>query len=81
MSKIKNVLSDTTVTKVYECIIAYFRKYGYAPTCREMIEDAGVTAYALKSALKDLEAAGYIKREKRKQRALKLCHYKLVEKL
>lgn len=81
MSKRNNVLADVVARSVYECIIEYFRKHGYAPTCREIIVEADVTQYALKSALKSLEAAGYIQRDKRKPRALRLCHYKLVEKL
>lgn len=81
MSKGNNVLADSTVVRVYECTVAYFRKHGYAPTCRELIADAGITAYSLKGALKSLEEAGYIQRDKKKQRALRLCHYKLVERL
>lgn len=79
--KINNVLEDKRTADVYECLVDYISHIGFAPSRREIAERLDISGYDVNHALKKLEDSGYVKREKRKPRAIKLCHYKLVEKL
>lgn len=79
--KTDNVLEDKRAADVYECLVDYISRIGFAPSRREIAERLDISGYDVNHALKKLEDSGYVQREKRKPRAIKLCHYKLVEKL
>ena len=76
-----NVLDSVTNKAVYEFIVFYTDKHGFAPSYKEMSGHLDISTYEVSHALKRLETGGYIQREKRKPRAIKLCHYKLMEVL
>lgn len=81
MNNQSNVLDDKYANDVYEYLVTYMASVGFAPSRREISEKLDISGYDVSKAIKKLEVGGYIKREKRKPRAIRLCHYKLVEKL
>ena len=81
MKNQSNVLDDKYANDVYEYLVAYTTNVGFAPSRKEISEKLDISGYDVSKAIKKLEGGGYIKREKRKPRAIRLCHYKLGEKL
>lgn len=59
--------------QVYECIISYQNKKGYAPTVRELCAMIGVSSTStITLHLKKIEEMGFIKRQQNFPRAISI---------
>lgn len=81
MEQEQNILEEYTTRNVYNFIIDYSITEGFAPTQREMSIALKLSRGGVAATLKRLEKYGYISRAAGKPRAIKLCHYSLVEAL
>lgn len=79
MLKTNDIMEDQFAQEMYEYIVHYMSNAGFSPTQVEIMEHLGVSRYSTQWMLKELEKGGYISRKKGKPRAIRLCHYKLVE--
>ena len=65
--------------EVYNYIVDYVQKNGYAPSIREIANDVGKAPSIIKGRLWNLEKGGLIKTKEMVPRAIKLVGYKFVK--
>ena len=71
MEKLKELTEQQTA--VYKGILQYQKKYGYAPSIRELCEMCGLSSTSsVYLHLKKLEEKGYIRRREESPRAIKI---------
>lgn len=65
--------------RVYEYLVLYMQRNGFAPTHREIEHWTELSSHAICKCLQNLEEQGLLKRTKKKPRAIKLLKYRLVK--
>jgi DNA-binding MarR family transcriptional regulator len=63
--------------KVFACLIAFHKQYGYAPTSREIAERTHICKTRVITYLEILAAKGLIDREPAKARAIRIRDQKI----
>ena len=77
----ENIFNEQSVDCTYSFLKDYIIEHTYAPTQREIAYAFQISPNTVRYALKILEEHGYISREKRKPRTIKLRDLKVVEKV
>ena len=79
MVEYKVYSDDEVAERVYEYLVLYITKNGFAPSRKEMSAWLGDSVYTVSKSLEMLQEQGLIEKTKRKPRAIKLLNYKLVK--
>ncbi|MXP76264.1 hypothetical protein GN277_12920 [Lachnospiraceae bacterium WCA-9-b2] len=72
---------DHKIKSVYKFIVDYFKKYGFAPSFRDISSGTGIKSPSdVREKLKKLERAGLIKMNDFQPRTISLAGYKCVKR-
>lgn len=75
-------MSGETRQKVYEYLIEYIKKHGYAPSVREIAEGVGLrSSSSAYNHLSKLEEEGKIEMRGNSSRAIKIVGYEFTKKV
>lgn len=74
-------MASKTTQKVYQYLVKYITKYGYAPTVRDICVGVGLkSTSSVYCQLRKLEEEGKIKMRGNSSRAIKVIGYEFVKK-
>lgn len=80
MVEYKTYSDEEVAKRVYEYLVMYISKNGFAPSRREIASWMSKPTYTVSKSLDLLQSQGLISKTKRKPRAIKLLNYELVKK-
>ena len=74
------IMKNKTKEKVYSFILKYIKKYGYAPTVRDIAEGIGLkSTSSVHNHLKKLQEDGKIEMHGNSPRAIKISGYRYTK--